>query len=312
MDPKRIEWLLRTKVKKMVPYQKHWLIYTVDDQKWIAKKRKNKEHLRWWFFVDQELRNKGFQAMPVYYTDGYELVVTPWIQGEIGSYRNLDLALKMVQHLAYFHQIGQELQTPPKQEVAFLFFNRLYHRLKQFYKLMKKVDAIPGQLGKLLAQYGPHVYADGYRVWQKLKQFPFQEYVRWERERHCLAHRDLASHNWILGKKKIWLIDFDLAEYDSQLGDVWQMFTRIMAEHQFSPKLYRALLKSYESIRPLNELERKMLDVLIFFPNEFMRESIGLVKNHQGYSLSTSLPYLERMAINRYRKKLQSFPYLVD
>jgi len=303
MDQKRIEWLLKTKVKKIVPYQKHYLVYTMDQKKWYVKKNKNKVHLRWWSFVDAELRSRGFTAMPTFYTDGYELAVTSWIHGRIGSYRNLDQALRLVRQLARFHFVGQALQTPPKQEVAFLFVDRLYHRLSKFYKLMKRVDTIPGAFGRLLTQYGPQFYADGYRVWQKLKQFPFQEYVLWERQHRRLAHRDLASHNWIMDERKVWLIDFDLADYDSQLGDIWQMFTRIMADKKWDPSLYQELLRNYESIRPLSELERKMLNVLIFFPNEFMREAIGLANRQRGYSFSATYPYLERIAINRYGKR---------
>lgn len=309
MDKKKIEWLLRIKVKKMVPYRKHRLIYTIDHKKWMFKKIKSKEHLRWWFSVDYELRNRGFHSMPSFYTDGYEMVITPWIEGKIGTYHDLDQAVMMVKQLASFHQVGQQLQTPPKQEVAFLFFDRLYHRLKQFYWLMQKVEDIPGPLGKLLAQYGPQFYEDGYRVWRKLQQLPLRDYVRWERQNHRLAHRDLANHNWMIDqKKKIWLIDFDLADYDSQLGDIWQMFTRIMAEHPMNEKLYQKLLTSYESIRPLHEIEKKMLTVLIFFPNEFMRESIGLARNKQGYSFASSFPYLEQLAINRRQSKYRLTP----
>lgn len=305
MDKKKIEWLLRTKVKKMISYHKHWLISTVDHKKWMLKKIKSATHLTWWASVDRELRNRGFCSMPSFYTDGQEIVITSWIEGKVGTYRNLDQAVRLVKQLASFHQVGQHLQTPPKPAVAFLFYDRLYHRLKQFYRLMKRVEQIPGPLGRFLARYGPQFYLDGYRVWDQLQQLPLREYVHWERQHHRLAHRDLANHNWLIDKKqKIWLIDFDLAEYDSQLGDIWQMFTRIMAEHSLNDELFQRLLTSYESIRPLNDLEKEMLKILIGFPNEFMRESIGLVMNKPGYSFSSSFPYLERLAVNRLQSQL--------
>lgn len=305
MDRKRIEWLLKAKVTKMVPFHKHYLVYTSDHKKWVLKKGKNQEHLRWWLSIDQELRDRGFNDMPAFYTDGSKYMVTPWIQGKVGTYRDPEQAIRLIRHLAFFHQAGQQLNTPPKQEVAFLFFDRLYHRLKQFYQLLRRVDSIPGKLGQLLKQYGPQFYTDGYRVWRKLRQLPLQDYVLWERSHRRLAHRDLASHNWIVDEERIWLIDFDLADYDSQLGDIWQIVTRIMAEHPESKTIDQELLKSYESIRPLNEFEKNMLRLLVYFPNEFMRESIGLAKKHQGYSFSSTFPYLERMAVNRYRKTLK-------
>lgn len=304
MEKRRIEWLLHREVRKIVPYRKHWLVYTVDQKKWMVKRIKAEEHLRWWYAIDGELRSRGFQMMPSFYTDGIETIITPWIEGKIGNYRDLNQATVMVKQLAFFHRTGQRLQTPPKQEGAFLFFERLYHRLKEFYHLMNQVDRIPGKLGKLLVEVGPLFYADGHRVWRKLQQLPFQEAVLWERQNHRLAHRDLASHNWVIDQqRRIWLIDFDMAEYDSQLGDIWQMFTRIMAEHSLSHKLYQKLLTNYESIRPLHALEKKLLRVLIDFPNEFMREAIGLAKNKKGYSFASSFPYLNQLALQRINRR---------
>ena len=52
-----------------------------------------------------------------------------------------------------------------------------------------------------------------------------------------------------------------------------------------------------------------MLTVLIGFPNEFIRESIGLGMNKQpAIHSASSFPYLERIAINRRQSQYRLIP----
>ena len=46
-----------------------------------------------------------------------------------------------------------------------------------------------------------------------------------------MAHRDLASHNILIGVTgKPWLIDFETADPDAQLGHLWQLASRALVE----------------------------------------------------------------------------------
>lgn len=302
MDRKRIESILQHHVDQIDLFHQHGIVQTTDGRKWMVKKIDRPEHLTWWSSIDRELRMRGFLSMPSFYTDYTHYVLTPWIHGQIGSYRDLDQAVTMIKRLARFHQVGTGLQTPPKQkqEAAFLLYDRIYSRLKQFYRLMGRADQIPGKVGRFLREMGPLFYQDGYFAWKQLLQFPICLHTDWSRQKHCLAHRDLAGHNWLIDKRnQIWLIDFDTADYDSQLGDLWQMVTRILSEQNWSTQAYLRLLESYESIRPLNELEKRMLTTLLAFPNEFFREAIGLCMRKPGYHYRSTFPYLQRIAKNR-------------
>ena len=91
--------------------------------------------------------------MPSFYTDGTEYVITSWIEGKVGTYRDLDQAVDHGQTVALFIKLVQHLQTPPKPEVAFLFYDRLYHRLKQFYRLDESQNRSQGPIGRFLAEY---------------------------------------------------------------------------------------------------------------------------------------------------------------
>lgn len=302
MDKRQIERILQNHVISIQPFHRHWVIYTADQRKWQLKVIESPLHLKWWYAVDREIRSCGFLSMPPIYTDGFRYLLTPWIQGNVSQYHDQAQAVRIIKQLALFHQAGRGLLTPPKQEVAFLLYDRVYERLKRFYQLMKQVKGIKGEFGQLLAEVGPRFYRDGWEAWEQLTRLPLREFTLWQRKNHYLAHRDLASHNWLCDQKnRIWLIDFDTAEYDSQLGDLWQILGRMTAEQQWNLSSFQRLLNSYEKICPLSSFEKKLLLILLRFPNEFFREALGLHLKKTGYTSSSTLAYLQKLAKGRSR-----------
>jgi hypothetical protein len=198
------------------------------------------------------------------------------------------------------------LVTPSPHKAMFTLYERIHDRLVQFYRVFQKSTAIPGELGQLLRTHGKDFYLDGLKTWQQLEKLPLREITYEERALHCLNHRDLASHNWIIDSSgQPWLIDFETADYDCQLGDVWQIGTRILSENNWSDSWVERFFRSYEVYRPLSAVEKKMISTLFSFPNEFFRETIGLVEKKRGYSHRVTLPYLQRLVEHREHWRLQ-------
>lgn len=294
------EAILEAPIQSVKPYRKNWLIQT-PTQAWIAKKMEP-SRLRWWSRIDAELRARGFHAMLPIKSDTRGWIFTPYIQATMGSYSHAEDVCEMMQTLAHFHSTGRELWTPPDHEAAFLLMHRLAERLKRFYAVLQRSSAIPGELGQLIRRYGKEFYLDGIRSYERLNKLPFSRFVWEERNRRSLAHRDLASHNWLWDRRgNLWLIDFETAEYDAQIGDVWQMASRVMAEQNGLSTWFDRAMAHYQRIRPLSAEERTYVALLLSFPNEFFREAIGLVERKRGYAQKASVPYLRRLGENRKR-----------
>jgi CotS family spore coat protein len=284
----------------MVPYRRNYLLKTSQGD-WIAKKISDVEHANWWIQVDQQLRQRGFHQMPSVRVVG-KWMLTPFLLGKTCSYSNLADVKKVMRILAQFHLAGQELSVPPIREAAFLLMDRLYERLRQFYHLLRKAPYIPGELGELLITVGPEFYHIGWEAWNRIRLLPLKQLVRKQRKKRYLCHRDLASHNWLKDDKgEFWLIDFETANYDAQIGDVWQLSSRALTINHWQDEFVQEVVQVYEKVAPLDIWEKEILRHLFYFPNEFYRESIGLAKRKPGYHMETSLPYLKGIASNRYR-----------
>lgn len=307
----QMEQILHSAVRNITPYRKNWCIET-DVGKWIAKRTRFPARLKWWLKVDQELRLRGFTAMPPIRSDGSRWIITPFIEGKTGSYSRWQEVEKILKVLAHFHLVGQRLHTPPEKGAAFLLYHRLYDRLIRFYRLLKKAPLLEKELGELLKNHGRDFYLDGLRAWQKLQWLPLQKINHDEWLMRNVTHRDLASHNWIIDEEgKPWLIDFETADYDSQLGDIWQISSRILSENNWSDEWCARVLHTYEYVRPLSAVEKKIICTLFSYPNEFFREAIGLAEKKRGYTMKHSLPYLKKLAKNResWQKQIKWISY---
>ncbi|MGA8941429.1 MAG: phosphotransferase [Thermoactinomyces sp.] len=304
-DPLHLEELLHTPVRRIRPYRNNWCVET-DFMWWIAKPVQCSLKAKWWYQVDNELRKRGFHSMPPMITDGSRWILTPFIQGKSCQYFKMNEVKRMVRILAHFHRVGQYLGTPPPG-AAFLLSHRLARRLQEFYQVLVSVDRIENRLlRELLRETGKDFYLDGTEAWNRLEKLPFQDWIERERHLHMLAHRDLASHNWMRDQSgALWLIDFETADYDAQVGDVWQMATRILAANRYPDGGIEMILRTYEEVRPLERIEKKILAALFLYPNEFFREMLGLVEKKKGYEFSASYPYLKQIAHNRKKWKKQ-------
>ncbi|RAL26633.1 phosphotransferase [Thermoflavimicrobium daqui] len=296
---KDIEKLLHQSVREISYYQRNWLIKT-DRQAWIAKRIRSVSKHRWWLQLDTELRLRGFYPMLPIVSDQKRWMLTPFIKGKTCNYTNFDEVNQCVGLLAHFHYVGRNLYTPPIQGAAFLLIHRLHDRLVQFYRILHQADSIPGELGEILRAYGTDFYSYGLKAWERLEGISFARFNWDEYLRQYLTHRDLASHNWLVDQQgKIWMIDFDTAAYDCQLGDLWQITTRILSSNQWQIQVGKRIFSTYEATRPLSSIEKKYLSILFSFPNEFYREMIGLIQQKRGYKKTHSLPYIHKIILDR-------------
>ncbi|SEN34880.1 phosphotransferase [Lihuaxuella thermophila] len=307
----QMEQILHSAVRNITPYRKNWLIET-EAGKWVVKRTRFPARLRWWLKVDQELRLRGFTAMPPIRSDGSRWIITPFIEGKTASYSRWQEVEKILQVLAQFHLVGQRLHTPPEKGAAFLLYHRLYERLIQFYRVLTKTPFLEKELGELLESHGQDFYLDGRRAWQRLQSLPLQKICHDEWFVRNITHRDLASHNWMIDEGgNPWLIDFETASYDSQLGDIWQISARILSENNWTDEWCHRVLMSYEYVRPLSPLEKKILYTLFSYPNEFFREAIGLAERKRGYEIKHSVPYLKKLIEQRenWQKQIKRISY---
>ncbi|MCS1351423.1 phosphotransferase [Mechercharimyces sp. CAU 1602] len=267
-----------------------------ENGKWMVKEIHSLDRSKWWINVDQEMRKRGYRWMPRIVSDHDRWILTHWIEGRKADYRNKRDAEDCIRMLALFHRLGQKLPVHWQGREADLFHQRLTRRLKKFHTVVMEREDVSGKAGEILKKYGPSLYVQGLHVLHQLEDVGLAKYTAAARAERKVAHRDLANHNWVVDKRSVpWLIDFETASYDCQLGDLWQFLARVMSENKWDVHFWYRLLKMYDAIHPLTKYEKEVLRLLFAFPNEFYREMIGVVTMKSGYKPEYTLPYIKQL-----------------
>jgi CotS family spore coat protein len=286
---------LHTPIYDVKSYKNYWLV-TGGNGKWLAKPIRDMKQSIWWVDIEQNLRKRNFHAFPKsILIDNW--LLSSYIDGDSVSYKNKEMGVPLMRTLATFHLAGQKLDMPPPTQAAYLLSDRLYERLNNFYHhLTQRNHYRYDKKLYFLSRYGPIFYQHAHQAYQKICSMRLASFAQLARKKQMLSHRDLASHNWMVDKQKnVWLIDFETAAYDLQIGDVWQICARLLNEHQWDVDLFQTLIQTYHSLNPLTKWERQALSTLCQFPNEFLRETIGILEKKAGYEEDLIVPYLEKM-----------------
>jgi CotS family spore coat protein len=294
-DRRRWEWLLGDPVTSIQAFRGNWLL-TTSQGRWVAKPSRP-EFLRWWSEVDRELRHRGFMEMPRWVTDGRQWQVTSWVQGRSARYGQMKDLTASANLLGRFHRLGRGMYAPTLSPGRHLV-ERVEERFYSFVRLVRTTP-LSSPVRKVLEPVEGELLQCGQQILDRLVRDPWADWCRGEQRIHSLVHRDLASHNWIFDEGgRGWLIDFDAAGYDSQVGDLWQLLSRAMWEQKWDASVLNRAVASYERERPLSPLERELLRILLPFPNEIYREALGLNRGDPDYALTRTLPYLNRLVAN--------------
>ncbi|WP_054949051.1 protein kinase family protein [Numidum massiliense] len=278
--------------------KRHGLLYIeTTRRKYLLKPIADRHHVLWWQRVDRAIRERGFTSMPDFFVWKNEWLVMRFISGRQARYSRYRDVMVGAQLLARFHVAARGIESgATRGREAATLAQRVQKRFEQYEQSCREP-----------VSFLPAAVRDDYRRWgewalRKIEASPIHAVTRFEKAKRAVAHRDLASHNIVIGKGgKPWLIDFETAAFDAQIGDVWQMTSRTLVEWHWDPRVYEAILANYQLVRPLRPEEQVVLDRLLMFPNDFFREQTGLLKGRRGYSLQKVAPYLLMMVQDRPR-----------
>lgn len=277
---------------------RHGFLYIVTSgSAWLVKPVRDTKRALWWEQADPLIRNRGFRAMPDFFVWQDEWLVMRYISGRTVQYGNFWDLLQSVKMLARFHAASEAIPKNKSGHSGSTLPERLVHRYEQYSRLHSRLQYFPG-----LLSVSDEFRQLGERALNRIEKTALRDLTRSDVERGTVAHRDLASHNILISPEgKTWLIDFETADLDVQLGDLWQMAGRALVEWHWNPNIYESILHTYETIRPLSTIERLTLQQLFAFPNDFYREVLGLLKRRSGFAEHKVIPYLQMMIRDRSR-----------
>ena len=181
--------------------------------------------------------------------------------------------------------------------------NRL-ERFKFIVQKLKKGRSL-GSLEKRIIRFSPYVIHEAQTSLDVASRSPIVEEYHHSLEQKAVAHRDLASHNFLIGHDT-YLIDYDTAMYDTHLVDLIQMVNRKLDQQKWTLDYFYQVMEQYQLSVSLTEQQFALVYLLLRYPDNFMREVIGLYEGNEGFVSKKVDAYLT-MIMKKWSERMTFF-----
>ena len=127
---------------------------------------------------------------------------------------------------------------------------------------------------QLYLKVAPGMIRDGVAAENLLKHSAYAYLADEALYYRTFVHRDVAARNFIIGADgEGWLIDFDYCRYDLPLTDIVRFVERGLKAVVYTPRQLDHMVASYDSIRPIDREEYRVISAMLLFPQKFWRLS---------------------------------------
>ena len=119
-----------------------------------------------------------------------------------------------------------------------------------------------------------------------------------------VCHNDLAYHNMIIKDGKVNFIDFDYANIDLRILDVYNFTFKTLKKYAFDINIYNKIISEYNSISKLTEEEIELLNILILYPGDFCTISKNYYFAVKDWKYESFLNKLNNKVFHKREKEL--------
>jgi len=313
-----LEKAFRCQVYAVRPKRNVHLLKT-DRGHWILKGYKNAEKAKWVTELAQVLREKGFFRTVQYVTDREGAKVFPYadryytimklIDGKESDHASLQDVKKSAETLAHFHLAARGFPFPYAAfDAPPAVLDKWESRLEYFERICWSIhrNGPQNRLEALILQIEDEVVRDAREFLRLAYKLPLAAEMYAALNNGTLAHRDVASHNFLLTPRgECYLIDLDTVGHDWQLVDLVQLISRMLLMQEYRLESFLEAVDSYSTVNPLSDTQVWMIHQMLRYPDNVMREITGLYGNRPGYHLRGVLQLVQMEArLMRRRSEL--------
>ncbi|MFY0543427.1 phosphotransferase [Brevibacillus sp. H7] len=313
-----LEKAFRCHIHGVKPRRNVFLVKT-DRGNWIVKGYKQLEKAEWVTQLAQALQEKGFTHTVHYLSDSSGEKIFPYndryftvmkaIDGRESNNASLYDVKKAATTLARFHAAAKDFPAPSvTYEGKPALLDKWETRMEQFERIIWDVEQRGPQnrLEQIILQMAEEIKQDGREVLQSAYKLPLLPEMFASIETGTLAHRDVASHNFLVTERgSCYLIDLDTVGHDMQLVDLVQFMGRMLLLQAYSVHSFLEAIEAYSKVHYVSDTQIWMIHQLLRYPDNFLREVTGLYANRPGYHLRGVLQ-LVQMEV-RLRQERQAF-----
>ena len=255
----------------------------------LTFEQKVKDHARTHGFPDVDsyvLTKEGNYLVQGPYGEGF--VMRDWYMGEECDAKDAGHVLTAVRALARLHNslTGMELTEEekafclqPKVTELLERRNRELRRVRTYIRAKKQKSSFEQ---KFLSQF-TMLYAQAERATGLLDAEEYEACYTAATEAGTMLHGNFTHHSVILCEDTVAVTGFQKAVTGIQVHDFYLLFRKILEKWDWAPELGEKMLAEYESIRPLPKEEKRLLLVLLSYPEKFWKIANQYYNNRKSW-----------------------------
>lgn len=205
--------------------------------------------------------------------DGTRYVLKRWFSGRECDVKKEQEVLESVKNLARLHKI----MKMPGEEVKEFAGNDLREEFLRHNRELRKVRAfIRGRTAKGDFENAVLKHFDAMYEWagtagERLAESGYERLLQKSREEGAVTHGDYNYHNVLITPKGMATTNFEHFTNDIQIEDFYYFMRKVMEKYEWNVELARAMLRTYQDIRPLSEEEQEYMAIRLSYPEKFWK-----------------------------------------
>lgn len=205
--------------------------------------------------------------------DGTRYVLKRWFSDRECDVKKEQEVLESVKNLARLHKI----MKMPGEEVREFAGNDLREEFLRHNRELRKVRAfIRGRTAKGDFENAVLKHFDAMYEWagtagERLAESGYERLLQKSREEGAVTHGDYNYHNVLMTPKGMATTNFEHFTNDIQIEDFYYFMRKVMEKYEWNVELARAMLRTYQDIRPLSEEEQEYMAIRLSYPEKFWK-----------------------------------------
>ena len=287
------------------------LLDTDKGYKLMQETRASAGRLVWDHRVSMHLRANGFVKIDAFNLNNEGNISTPgprgtrytvkdWYIGNECCLKEKNDIFMASQNMALLHKnlLGikkDEAYSCAGTDDILDVFNRHQMELRRIRNYIKG-NKDKNEFKIALLKVFPMYFEQGKKAVDMLTGGSYEEYSRRVEKEGQVYHGSYTYHNIIKCSDGFATTVFDKCAYGMQLLDLYYFLRKVMEKNEWNSAYGNAVIKGYESIKPLDDIERNILGIFLMYPEKFWKLSSYYMNGKKTLTTAKNMQKLE--AIN--------------
>lgn len=314
-------------ISGMSSFKETYIISSSKGRKVLKKTELSPDRIEFVHGAKEHLYNNGFvhldrylctvEGKPYMEINGDHYVVSDFIEGRECNFASREDVIKASRALAQLHKASKGFILPvplkTRDDLGKLpaYFGKRLEEIKKLKKVAKKGKS---KFDYMFLQYVDYFYNLGEKTIEQLAVSKYVQLCEQTRKDGILCHHDYTHSNILCADKGITVVNFEFCCFELRVYDIANLLRRKMRKCDWDPREAEVILREYQSVEKLTEVELQIMKLILQFPQKFWRVANKFYNSKRSWSEKSYAAKLQEVVdeLEPHKKFMEKYDEIVD